>query len=102
MRITNYSVPNEEQMREIEGRYFIPQEIIDQIKYAADKGKEIFDNITTPSEVGGDSGSENGGNGQNKNGGTNIGKPLLYTGGAIVLGLAVYFGYKYYTKTRKK
>ena len=58
MRITNYSVPNEEQMREIEGRYFIPQEIVDQLAYAANKGKEIIDNITTPSEIGGGSGHQ--------------------------------------------
>jgi len=99
MRITNYSVPNEEQMREIEGRYFIPQEIVDQVAYAVNKGKEIVENVTTPTS-GNQGGDGNNGN-QQKNGGTNIGKPLLYTGGAIVLGLAVYFGYKYYTKTLK-
>jgi hypothetical protein len=100
MRITNYSVPNEEKMREIEGRYFIPQEIVDQVAYAVNKGKEIVENVTTPTN-GNQGGGGNNGN-QQKNGGTNIGKPLLYTGGAIVLGLAVYFGYKYYTKTLKK
>lgn len=102
MTISNYSVPNEEQMKEMEGRYFIPQEITDQIAYAAGRGREAFDRITGRANVGAGSNSEQIDTKQPDKKPANIGKTLFYTGGLLILATAVYFGVQYYNKANKK
>jgi hypothetical protein len=100
MRIVNYELPQEKELSDSESRYFLPKELVDEIAYAAERGKEAFDRISGNVEN----------TAENINSTTtptpkkdkNISKPLIYISGAALIGVALYLSYRFYNQKKGK
>jgi hypothetical protein len=97
MRIINYQIPQEQELNDFESRYFLPKELVDEIAYAAERGREAFDRISAPpSDLGQKDTTPTTPKSQN------MSKPLIYISGAAILGLGIYFSYRFYTQKKNK